>query len=146
MEIVYVYWKQETSLCNMLKSDKLAMQSHCRTLYKESSLWPGCQECNRRTWKIISERFCQFSSFEADESFEKNNFSKWMTINNNRIKLEPLHNNIKNYDMVLPGVLSNKFVNNANITEEDKQLVHTTFTEEDMIKWKSRLRRALETQ
>lgn len=53
-----------------------------------------------------------------------------MTITNNRIKFEPLYNNIKNYDMALPGgVLAYTFVNNANITEEDKQLVRAAFTE-----------------
>ena len=51
-----------------------------------------------------------------------------MTIKNYIIESECLNNNIKNYDITLQGVLTSKFLNNANITEQYKQLVCATLS------------------
>ena len=53
-----------------------------------------------------------------------------MIISNYIIKFECLDNKIKNFNMTLPkSVLACKFLNNANISEQHKQLVGATVTE-----------------
>ena len=53
-----------------------------------------------------------------------------MIISNYIIKFECLDNKIKNFNMTLPdGLLACKFLNNANISEQHKQLVGATVTE-----------------
>ena len=53
-----------------------------------------------------------------------------MNISNYIIKFQCLYNKIKNFNMTLPdGVLVYKFLNNANISEQHKQPVHTNLTE-----------------
>ena len=53
-----------------------------------------------------------------------------MSITNYIIEFECLHNKIKNFNMALSdGVLVFKFLNNANISEQHKQLVHANLTQ-----------------
>ena len=52
-----------------------------------------------------------------------------MNISNYIIEFERLYNKIKNFNMTLPdGVLAYKFLNNANVSEQHKQLVRATLT------------------
>ena len=53
-----------------------------------------------------------------------------MSITNYINEFECLHNKIKNFNMALSdGVLVFKFLNNANISELHKQLVHANLTQ-----------------
>ena len=53
-----------------------------------------------------------------------------MTISNYIIKFERLDDKMDNFHMALPdGVLTYKFLNNASISEQHKQLVRSTLTE-----------------
>ena len=56
-----------------------------------------------------------------------NNFRNVMSISNYIIEFECLYNKIKNFNMALPaGILAYKFLNNANISKQHEELVHTT--------------------
>ena len=53
-----------------------------------------------------------------------------MAISNYIIKFERLDDKMNNFHMALPdGVLTYKFLNNASISEQHKQLVRSTLTE-----------------
>ena len=72
----------------------------------------------------------QYSAYKAYEQFDKFCRLKSMTISNYIIKFECLDNKIKNFNMTLAdGLLAYKFLNNANISEQHKQLVGATVTE-----------------
>ena len=66
--------------------------------------------------------------FSVYEFFQKFHCPELTTIKNYIIESECLYNNIKNYDIALPGVLTRKFLNSANVTEQYKQLVCATLS------------------
>ena len=92
--------------------------------------------CDQGVQNLIGEldklylKDSQDSAYEAYKQFEKFCRPKSMKISNYIIKFEHLYNKIKNFNMTLPdSSLAYKFLNNANISEKHKQLVHATLTE-----------------
>ena len=92
--------------------------------------------CNQGAENLIEEldklylKDSQYSAYEAYEPFEKFCRPKSVNIGNYIIKFECLYNKIKNFNMTLPdGALAYKFLNNANISQQHKQLKHATLTE-----------------
>ena len=92
--------------------------------------------CDQGVQNLIGEldklylKDSQDSAYKAYKQFEKFCRPKSMKISNYIIKFEHLYNKIKNFNMTLPdSSLAYKFLNNANISEKHKQLVHATLTE-----------------
>ena len=92
--------------------------------------------CHKGVENLIEEfdklylKDSQYSAYKAYEQFDKFCRLKSMIISNYIIKFECLDNKIKNFNMTLPdGLLAYKFLNNANISEQHKQLVGATVTE-----------------
>ena len=92
--------------------------------------------CHKGVESLIEEfdklylKDSQYSAYKAYEQFDKFCRLKSMIISNYIIKFECLDNKIKNFNMTLPdGLLAYKFLNNANISEQHKQLVGATVTE-----------------
>ena len=92
--------------------------------------------CHKGVENLIEEfdklylKDSQYSAYKAYEQFDKFCRLKSMIISNYIIKFECLDNKIKNFNMTLPdGLLAYKFLNNANISEQHKQLVGAAVTE-----------------
>ena len=94
-------------------------------------------DCHQGVENLIEElgklylKGSQYSAYEADEQFEKFCRLKSVNISNYVIEFELLYNKIKNFDVALPDdiYLAYKFLNNANISKQCKQLVCATVTE-----------------